>query len=196
MDKFRDECGVFGIFGHTEAANLTYLGLYALQHRGQESAGIACADGNRVQLSRAMGEVNDSFDQAKLAALVGEIAIGHVRYSTAGSSRIENAQPMVIECAHGHFGIGHNGNLVNASELRDDLVRQGAIFQSTSDTEVIIHLVATSRYPTLLDRFVDALRMVEGAYSLICMRVHRRAYAAASRVRQCSMPYAPDFTWA
>src|SRR6187399_2792081 len=97
MDKFRDECGVFGIFGHPEAANLTYLGLYALQHRGQESAGIACADGHRVLLSRAMGEVNDCFDQAKLATLVGDIAIGHVRYSTAGSSRIENAQPMLVD---------------------------------------------------------------------------------------------------
>ncbi|MEO5819637.1 MAG: amidophosphoribosyltransferase [Vicinamibacteraceae bacterium] len=166
MDKFRDECGVFGIFGHPEAANLTYLGLYALQHRGQESAGIACSDGNRVQLSRAMGEVNDCFDQAKLAALVGDIAIGHVRYSTAGSSRIENAQPMLIECAHGQFGIGHNGNLVNASELRDELVRQGAIFQSTSDTEVIVHLYARSKAPTVEGAVIEALSDVRGAYSL------------------------------
>ena len=125
MDKFRDECGVFGIFGHPEAANLTYLGLYALQHRGQESAGIACADGHRVLLSRAMGVVADSSIRPRSPSLIGDIAIGHVRYSTAGSSRIENAQPMVIECAHGQFGIGHNGNLVNASELRDELVRAG-----------------------------------------------------------------------
>jgi amidophosphoribosyltransferase len=166
MDKFRDECGVFGIFGHPEAANLTYLGLYALQHRGQESAGIACADGHRVLLSRAMGEVNDCFDQAKLATLVGDIAIGHVRYSTAGSSRIENAQPMLVDCSHGPFGIGHNGNLVNASELRDELVRQGAIFQSTSDTEVIVHLYARSKAPTVEGAVIEALADVRGAYSL------------------------------
>src|SRR5690348_7733231 len=157
LDAFHEECGVFGVFGHPEAANLTYLGLYALQHRGQESAGIACADGHRVQLSRAMGVVADSFDQTKLAALVGDIAIGHVRYSTAGSSRIENAQPMVIECAHGYFGIGHNGNIVNATELRDDLVRQGAIFQSTSDTEVIVHLYARSKAPTVEQAVIEAL---------------------------------------
>jgi amidophosphoribosyltransferase len=166
MDKFRDECGVFGIFGHPEAANLTYLGLYALQHRGQESAGIASADGHRVTLSRSMGEVNECFDQAKLAALVGDAAIGHVRYSTAGSSRIENAQPMLIECAHGQFGIGHNGNLVNASELREELVRQGAIFQSTSDTEVIVHLYARSKAATVEGAVIEALADVRGAYSL------------------------------
>src|SRR6476469_6609780 len=133
-DHFKDHCGLFGIFGHPEAAKLTYLGLYALQHRGQESAGIACADGHRVLLSRAMGALNDCFDQEKLATLIADIAIGHVRYSTDGSSRIEIAQPMLVDCSHGPFGIGHNGSLVNASELRDELVRQGAIFQSTSDT--------------------------------------------------------------
>src|SRR5687767_4849493 len=121
-DKFKDECGVFGIFGHPEAANLTYLGLYALQHRGQESSGIATADGQRMRVSRAMGQVADAFTTPTLESLPGHLAIGHTRYSTAGESRLENAQPMLIDCAHGQIAIAHNGNLVNARELRDDLV--------------------------------------------------------------------------
>ena len=167
MDKFRDECGVFGIFGHPEAANLAYLGLYALQHRGQESAGIAASDGHTVRLSRAMGAVADSFGQSTLASLTGSNAIGHVRYSTAGSSRIENAQPLLIECAHGQFGIGHNGNLVNASELRDELVRQGSIFQTTTDTEAIVHLFARSKAGSVEEAVVEALAHVRGAFSLV-----------------------------
>ena len=123
-DKFKDECGVFGIFGHPEASNLTYLGLYALQHRGQESAGIAVSDGERVRISRAMGYVADAFDGPTLSQLAGQLAIGHVRYSTAGESRLANAQPILIDCAHGQIALCHNGNLVNARELRDDLVRQ------------------------------------------------------------------------
>jgi len=129
LDKFKDECGVFGIFGHPEAANMTYLGLYALQHRGQESAGIAASDGSGVRVSRAMGYVADTFDSAALSQLSGTLAIGHVRYSTAGESRLSNAQPILIDCAHGQIALCHNGNLVNARELRDELVRQGSIFQ-------------------------------------------------------------------
>src|SRR5246500_5238017 len=140
FDKFREECGVFGIFGHPEASNLTYLGLYALQHRGQESAGIAAADGTFLRHSKAMGYVNEAFNQDSLATLPGHLAIGHVRYSTAGESKLANAQPIVIDCVHGQLALGHNGNLVNAGELRDELVRQGSIFQSSSDTEVIPHL--------------------------------------------------------
>jgi amidophosphoribosyltransferase len=167
MDKFRDECGVFGIFGHKEAANLTYLGLYALQHRGQESAGIAASDDVNVQVHRGMGVVADIFSEAVLAGLTGTNAIGHVRYSTAGSSRIENAQPLRIECSHGQFAIGHNGNLVNASELKDDLVARGSIFQTTTDTEVIVHLFARSKATSVEDAVVESLSQVRGAYSLV-----------------------------
>src|SRR5918993_2883515 len=127
VDKFREECGVFGIYGHAEAANLTYLGLYALQHRGQESAGIAASDGARIRVSKAMGYVNDSFNGDILAKLPGRAAVGHVRYSTAGESKLANAQPIVIDSVHGEFAICHNGNLVNAGEVRDMLVREGAI---------------------------------------------------------------------
>ena len=146
FDKFKDECGVFGIFGHPEAANMTYLGLYALQHRGQESAGIAASDGQQVRVSRAMGYVADIFDgETLVAASRAGLAIGHVRYSTAGESRLSNAQPILIDCAHGQIALCHNGNLVNARELRDELVQQGSIFQSSSDTEVILHLYARSK---------------------------------------------------
>src|SRR5690242_19356496 len=169
MDKFKDECGVFGIFGHPEASNLTYLGLYALQHRGQESAGIATADGTRVRVSVAMGEVADAFDQDKLRDLPGRSAIGHVRYSTAGSSRLENAQPLLIDCAHGQIAVGHNGNLVNASELKDELVRQGSIFQTTTDTEVIVHLYARSKASTTEAALIESIAQVRGAFSLVML---------------------------
>ncbi len=169
LDKFRDECGVFGIFGHPEAANMTYLGLYALQHRGQESAGIAASDGQVVRLARAMGYVADVFDSRTLAELPGSMAIGHVRYSTAGESRVANAQPFLSDCAHGQMAICHNGNLVNATELRDDLVRQGSIFQSSTDTEVIVHLYARSKAATVEDAVVDAVSQVQGAFSLAMM---------------------------
>src|SRR5262245_33165947 len=145
FDKLREECGVFGISEHPEASNLTYLGLYALQHRGQESAGIATADGVKMRVQRGMGHVADVFTTDVLAQLKGRSAIGHVRYSTAGESRLQNAQPFLIDCAHGQIAICHNGNLVNARELRDDLVQQGSIFQTTSDTEVILHLYARSK---------------------------------------------------
>jgi amidophosphoribosyltransferase len=169
FDKFREECGVFGIYGHPEASNLTYLGLYALQHRGQESAGIACSDGVRMRHSKAMGYVNEAFDQATLATLSGHLAIGHVRYSTAGDSKLVNAQPIVIDCVHGSFAIGHNGNLVNAGELRDALVRKGAIFQTTSDTETVVHLFARSAEPTVDAAIVDAVSQVRGAFSFVMM---------------------------
>jgi len=169
FDKFREECGVFGIFGHPEAANMTYLGLYALQHRGQESAGIAASDGHMVRLSRAMGYVADVFDSRNLSDLSGSLAIGHVRYSTAGESRVANAQPFLIDCAHGQMAICHNGNLVNASELKDALVRQGSIFQSTTDTEVVLHLYARSRKATVEDAVIDAVSQVQGAFSFAMM---------------------------
>jgi amidophosphoribosyltransferase len=169
LDKFKDECGVFGIFGHPEAANMTYLGLYALQHRGQESGGIAASDGGQVRVSRAMGYVADVFDTETLAGLPGTRAIGHVRYSTAGSSHLLNAQPILIDCAHGQIAIGHNGNLVNAQELRDELVRQGSIFQSSSDTEVVLHLYARSRAPTVEDAIVDSVSQAQGAFSFVLL---------------------------
>jgi amidophosphoribosyltransferase len=169
FDKFKDECGVFGIFGHPEAANMTYLGLYALQHRGQESAGIAASDNEVIRLSRAMGYVADVFNTDNLAALSGPIAIGHVRYSTAGESRLANAQPFLIDCAHGQMAIGHNGNLVNASELKDMLVKQGSIFQSSTDTEVVLHLYARSRKASVEDAVVDAVSQCQGAFSFVMM---------------------------
>jgi len=169
FDKFHDECGVFGIFGHPEAANMTYLGLYALQHRGQESAGIAASDGQTVRLSRAMGYVADVFNSDNLAQLTGPMAIGHVRYSTAGESRVANAQPFLIDCAHGQMAICHNGNLVNAGELKDMLVRQGSIFQSSTDTEVVLHLYARSKKTTVEDAVVDAVSQVQGAFSFVMM---------------------------
>src|SRR5438552_13677616 len=169
MDKFKDECGVFGIFGHPEAANMTYLGLYALQHRGQESAGIAASDGAQVRVSRAMGYVADTFDSETLAQLPGTMAIGHVRYSTAGESKLSNAQPILIDCAHGQIAICHNGNLVNAGELRDELVRQGSIFQSNSDTEVVLHLYARSKAPNVEAAVVDSVSQVQGAFSLVIL---------------------------
>ncbi len=170
-DKLKEECGVFGIFGHPEAANLTYLGLYALQHRGQESAGIAASDGVHVRLSKGMGHVADAFSEKTLEKVPGHLAIGHVRYSTAGDSNADNAQPILIDCGHGQVAIGHNGNLINASELKDELVRQGAIFQTTTDTEVILHLYARSRAASVDDAVIEAISRVQGAFSLVlCTR--------------------------
>lgn len=165
-DKFRDECGVFGIFGHPDAAHLSYLGLYALQHRGQESAGIAVSSNGRLKLTRAMGYVSDVFSQAVLDGLVGDSAIGHVRYSTFGDSRVVNAQPILIECSHGQIALCHNGNLVNATELRSELVSSGSIFQTNSDTEVVLHLYAKSTARTAEDAIVESVSRVRGAFSL------------------------------
>jgi amidophosphoribosyltransferase len=169
VDKFREECGVFGIFGHPEAANLTYLGLYALQHRGQESAGIAASDGTRIRVSKGMGYVNDVFDGEALSKLPGPAAIGHVRYSTAGESRLANAQPILVDSVHGQFAVGHNGNLINAGEVRDALVRDGAIFQTNSDTEVVVHLFARSKEHGAANAIVDALSQIRGAFSFVML---------------------------
>jgi amidophosphoribosyltransferase len=169
-DKLREECGIFGVIGAKDAAPMTALGLHALQHRGQEAVGMTSFDGSEFYSRRGIGHVAQVFSSAEvLGELPGAMASGHVRYSTTGGSGLRNVQPLFADLASGGFSIAHNGNISNAMTLKRDLVQKGAIFQSTSDTEVIIHLVATSRYPTLLDRFVDALRMVEGAYSLICM---------------------------
>jgi amidophosphoribosyltransferase len=160
-------CGVVGIFGHPEAANLAYLGLYALQHRGQESAGIVATDGEKLRAAREMGHVNDIFTADRLKDLPGFAAIGHVRYSTAGDSSKKNAQPLAVDYAGGSVAVGHNGNLVNAVEMREKLEAEGSIFSTTSDTEVIVHLIARSRERTLPERAADALRQVRGAYSLV-----------------------------
>jgi amidophosphoribosyltransferase len=144
LDKFHEECGVFGIYGHADAARLTYLGLYALQHRGQESCGIVTSDGRELRLERAMGHVSESFDQSRLDRLVGSNAIGHVRYSTAGEVSIREAQPFLVTCQHGQIAVCHNGNLPFANEERRKLEREGAIFSSTSDTEVVLQGVARS----------------------------------------------------
>jgi amidophosphoribosyltransferase len=168
-DTFNDECGVFGVFGHPDAANITYLGLYALQHRGQESAGIAASDGGQLRVSRAMGHVADAFNGDVLAHLSGSSAIGHVRYSTAGESTLSNAQPILIDCAHGQIAICHNGNLINAGELRSNLVRQGSIFQSSSDTEVVLHLYARSKAVAIEDAVVESVSQVRGAFSLVML---------------------------
>ncbi len=172
-DKFHDECGVFGIFGNPEAANLTYLGLYALQHRGQESAGIVSADGETMLASRAMGHVAEAFDEASLSGLPGHLAIGHTRYSTTGESRLENAQPFLIECAHGQIAVAHNGNLVNARELRDELVQSGSIFATSSDTEVVLHLYARSKAPSVEEALIESIAQLQGAYSMVLLTKNR-----------------------
>jgi amidophosphoribosyltransferase len=173
VDKFHEECGVVGVYGHEEASTLAYLSLYALQHRGQESAGIVASNGDALIAHRGMGLVADIFDHDILSRLEGRLAIGHNRYSTAGSTVLKNCQPFVVEWAQGALAIAHNGNLVNAEQLRDKLERRGSIFQSTSDTEVIIHLIAASTGTTLLERIVDALSQVRGAYSLVFMTEDR-----------------------
>ncbi|MEN9799888.1 MAG: hypothetical protein RL653_3585 [Pseudomonadota bacterium] len=166
-------CGIFGIHGHKEAANLAYLGLHALQHRGQESAGIAAADDGRLHSHRQLGLVADAFSAEVLGQLPGESAIGHVRYATAGGRGLANAQPFCIEYAGGPLAVAHNGNLVNAQQLRDELAAQGAVFQSDSDTEVLLHLVAQADGPTLEQRLAHALRRVQGAYSLVFLAADR-----------------------
>lgn len=173
FDKFREECAVMGVCGHPEAANLVYLGLYALQHRGQESSGIVSSDGKALISHRQMGLVADIFKEEVIKRLEGFSAIGHNRYSTSGQSHLKNAQPFVVEYALGPIAVSHNGNLVNAGVLREELEASGSIFQSTSDTEVIIHLIATSKERTLTGRIVEALSRVRGAYSLLFLTLDR-----------------------
>jgi amidophosphoribosyltransferase len=169
LDKLHEECGVVGVYGHPEAANLVYLGLYALQHRGQESAGIVASTHSKMRLEVGMGLVADVFDPIRILKLPGPLAIGHNRYSTAGKSELVNAQPCMINYSAGSLALAHNGNLVNAQTIRKDLGGKGAIFQSTNDSEVIVHLMAQSKAETFLDRAAEALKQVSGAYSLVLM---------------------------
>src|SRR5271165_4438645 len=172
-DKFHDECGVVAIFAHPEAEKLAYLGLHALQHRGQESAGLVTSDGLNSRVHKAMGLVADIFTEDVLSQIRGTLAIGHTRYSTAGDSALLNAQPILVQSNKGSIAVAHNGNLVNAAEVRGRLERQGSIFQTNSDTEVIVHLIALSREHTLPEAIADALRRVEGAFSLVVMSPDR-----------------------
>ena len=169
LDKLHEECGVVGVYGHPEAANLVYLGLYALQHRGQESAGIVASTHSKMHLELGMGLVADIFDPGRLLKLPGPLAIGHNRYSTAGKSELVNAQPCMINYAAGSLALAHNGNLVNAKAIRKELGSKGAIFQSTNDSEVIVHLMAQAKSENFVDRAAEALRQVSGAYSLVLM---------------------------
>jgi len=172
-DKFHDECGVVAIFAHPEAEKLAYLGLHALQHRGQESAGIVSSDGLSLRQHKAMGLVADIFTEEVLKPLRGSLAIGHTRYSTAGDSALLNAQPILVQSNKGAIALAHNGNLVNANVVRSRLEAQGSIFQTNSDTEVIVHLIALSREHTLPEAMADALRRVDGAFSLVMMSADR-----------------------
>jgi amidophosphoribosyltransferase len=169
-DQLREECGVFGIYGHPDAAAITALGLHALQHRGQEAAGIVTFDGSRFHSERRLGLVGDTFSRKEVIdRLPGQVAVGHVRYSTTGGTILRNVQPLFSEFDTGGFAVGHNGNLTNGLTLRRELVRAGAIMQSTTDTEVILHLVARSQRNRFIDRFIEALRALEGAYSLVAV---------------------------
>jgi amidophosphoribosyltransferase len=169
-DRLREECGVFGIYGHPDAATITALGLHALQHRGQEAAGIVSFDGQRFHSERRLGLVGDTFARPDvIKRLPGNAAVGHVRYSTTGATILRNVQPLFAELNAGGFAVGHNGNLTNGLTLRRELVRDGAMMQSTTDTEVILHLVAQSKRSRFIDRFIDALRALEGSYSLVAL---------------------------
>jgi len=170
IHDIHEECGIFGVFDHPEAANLTYLGLYALQHRGQEGAGICSSDGKNLYTEKALGLVADIFSEKRLKRLPGPIAIGHNRYSTAGGGGIKNVQPLIANYTLGSIALAHNGNLVNAEQVRSGLEAEGSIFQSSSDSEVILHLIARSRHEDPYERIIDALRGVRGAYSLLFLR--------------------------
>ena len=168
-DHLKDKCGVFGIFNHRHAARLTYLGLYALQHRGQESAGIVTCDGRLVREHRGMGLVPEVFNEDVVSKLSGNIAVGHVRYSTTGSTNIKNSQPFLVKTLSGHMAVAHNGNLTNALTLRKKLENQGAIFQSTMDSEIVVHCIAHSKETKLKDKIVDGFAQLKGAFSLVLM---------------------------
>ncbi len=169
MDELREDCGIFGIWNNADAARLTYLGLYALQHRGQESAGIAISDGTKLYSYKQMGYVNDVFNEHVLSILHGKNAIGHVRYSTYGASELRNAQPFAVEYKNGSLAIAHNGNIVNYEAIRSRLEAEGSIFQSTMDTEVIVHLTAKAEGETIHDRLASALNELKGAYSIVLL---------------------------
>ncbi|MBV9507961.1 MAG: amidophosphoribosyltransferase [Acidobacteriia bacterium] len=173
FDKFHEECGVVAIYGHPEAAKLAYLALYSLQHRGQESAGICTSDGSQLYIHKSMGHVAEIFTSDVIAKLPGRSAIGHTRYSTAGDTALLNAQPFAVTCNKGRVAVAHNGNIINAVELRRDLERRGSIFQASSDTEVILHLLAHSSERTLSAALREALLQIEGAFSLVCLAKDR-----------------------
>jgi amidophosphoribosyltransferase len=195
LDKFREECGVVAIHAHPEAEKLAYLGLHALQHRGQESAGIVTSDGERLRAHKSMGLVADIFTEEVLTSLRGILAIGHTRYSTAGDSALLNAQPILVQSNKGAIAIAHNGNLVNALAIRAKLEAQGSIFQTNSDTEVLVHLIALSREQTLPDAIADALRRVEGAFSLVMISRDRIFAARDPRgFRPLAMGHIPALT--
>ena len=195
-DKFRDECGVVAIYANPEAEKLAYLGLHALQHRGQESAGIVTSDGMTLHMHKAMGLVADIFQEAVLAKLPGTLAIGHTRYSTAGDSALLNAQPIMVQSNKGMMALAHNGNLVNAQDIRQRLESQGSIFQTNSDTEVIVHLIALSKEQTLPEAIADALRRVEGAFSLVMISPDRIFAARDPRgFRPLAMGRIPAHRW-
>lgn len=185
MSEVKDKCGVFGIFGHKDASYLTYLGLYSLQHRGEESAGIVSSDGKKMFAHRSMGHVQDIFDGNQLESLTGDRAIGHVRYSTTGSSNLKNAQPILVDYSRGEIAIGHNGNLVNADILRAELEAHGSIFQTTTDSEIVIHLMARPSLRNLEEGVMDALSRVKGAYSIVFLTTQ---YLIAARDPQGFRP--------
>jgi len=168
-DYLKDKCGVFGVFGHKDAARLSYLGLYALQHRGQESTGIVTSDGRLVREHKGMGLVSEVFNEEEILKLSGNIAIGHTRYSTTGSSNIKNAQPFLVETLSGHIAVAHNGNLTNALTLRKKLEKQGAIFQSSMDSEIVIHAIAHSKKKDFKERIQDGIMQLEGAFSMVLL---------------------------
>src|SRR5512147_2131187 len=169
QDYPRHYCGIFGVYGHPNAAELTYYGLYALQHRGQESAGIVTSDGKQFHVHKGMGLVSQVFKGSVLHDMAGSIAIGHTRYSTTGSSHLRNAQPLTVDCARGPIAIAHNGNLTNAAQLREELEAKGSIFQTTVDSEIILHLMAQPGQNGTGDNLIKAIRRIEGAYSLVIM---------------------------
>ncbi|MDP2943200.1 MAG: amidophosphoribosyltransferase [Candidatus Omnitrophota bacterium] len=169
-EGIKEHCGLFGVYGHKEASRLTYLGLYALQHRGEESAGIASFDGDSVYAHKGMGLVSDVFDEEKVSKLAGHVAIGHVRYSTTGSTTLKNAQPVIVDYSRGTVAIGHNGNLVNGALLRAELEARGAIFQTTLDSETIIHLLARPEHKNFEESLIFALKQIKGAFSLVILK--------------------------
>jgi amidophosphoribosyltransferase len=168
-EHIKEFCGLFGIYGSPEASWITYLGLYALQHRGEESCGIVSTDGQEVYVQKGMGQVCDIFNEEKLRSLKGHLAIGHVRYSTTGSSSVKNAQPLFVDHLGGYFAIGHNGNLVNSHALKKELEGKGSLFQTTCDSEIIIHLMARAKSNDIIERLLYALKKIKGAYSLVIM---------------------------